>query len=90
MAAYIISYDLNRPGQDYQDLYDAIKALSGTYWHMLDSTWIVVCSKSAAQIRDKLTPSLDSNDKLLVLKSGVEAAWYGFGDKGSKWLKENL
>jgi hypothetical protein len=27
MATYLIGYDLNRPGQDYEDLFAAIKAL---------------------------------------------------------------
>jgi hypothetical protein len=90
MPAYIISYDLNQPGQNYSNLYDAIKAQGSSHWRMLDSTWIVVSAKSAVQIRDNLIVHLDDNDKILVLKSGIEAAWGGFNDKGSKWLKENL
>lgn len=39
-ASILVGYDLNRPHQDYGDLIDAIKAL-GTWWHCLDSTWIV-------------------------------------------------
>ena len=46
MATYMIGYDLNRPGQDYPALIDAIKRL-GTWWHHLDSTWIVVTDQKA-------------------------------------------
>lgn len=37
MSALLISYDLNKPGQKYERLYEKIKAL-GTWWHYLDST----------------------------------------------------
>jgi hypothetical protein len=33
---------------------------------------------------------IDSNDELLVAKLSGEAAWTGFSDKCSNWLKENL
>lgn len=89
MPAYIIGYDLNSPGQDYKDLIAAIKSY-GTYWHHLDSTWVVVTDRTAAQIRDHLSPFLDQGDELLVVKSGVESSWKGFNDAGSKWLYDNL
>jgi hypothetical protein len=89
MATYLIGYDLNKE-KNYPDLIDAIKALSGTWWHHLDSTWIVVTDKSAVEIRDALRKHIDDDDELLVVKSGGEGAWAGFNDKGSKWLKDNL
>ena len=89
MSTCIISYDLNRPGQNYNPLYEAIKRYDN-WWHHLDSTWIIVTPQTAVQVRDNLTQHIDSNDKLLVVKSGREAAWIGFNDEGSKWLKDNI
>mgnify|MGYP003607598832 CR=1 FL=1 len=90
MTAYIIGYDLKKQHQNYTDLIDAIKKISPTHWHILDSTWIVSTSLNASQIRDRLSPFVDSNDKLLVAKLSGEAAWKGFDDAGSKWLKDVL
>lgn len=90
MSTYMIGYDLNKPGQNYDDLYEAIKNQGSTWWHHLDSTWIIVSTKTAVDIRDNLSKYLDSNDKLLVAKLSGEAAWKGFSDKGSDWLKKNL
>ena len=53
------------------------------------SVWIVVSQKSAKSIRDEISTIVDSGDGLLVLNSGVEAAWRGVGS-GTDWLKENL
>lgn len=87
--SYLISYDLNAPGKNYTELYDAIKGL-GRWWHHLDSTWIVIHPGPAETIRDLLRPYLDSNDKLLVVRCSGEAAWTGFSSGGGPWLKDNL
>ncbi len=89
MTSYLIGYDLNKTGQDYKDLIDKIKTL-GTWWHCLDSTWIIKSNLTAVQIRDILRSHIDSNDELLVAKLSGEAAWTGFDDQCSKWLKDNL
>ncbi|GEN80219.1 hypothetical protein [Actinotalea fermentans] len=82
MAALLITYDLNKPGQNYDSLYEKIREL-GTWWHYLDSTWIVVSSLSPSQAFDRLKPSMDASDRMLVLDitkdtySGwlTQAAW---------------
>lgn len=89
MTTYMIGYDLNKSGQDYDDLIEAIKTYD-KWWHYLDSTWIIKSSKTATEIRDHLKRHIDSNDELLVAKLSGEAAWAGFSDKGSSWLKTNL
>ena len=89
MKSYVIGYDLNTPGQDYTKLFDAIKSY-GYWWHHLDSTWIIRTDKTAVQIRDHLKQFIDKNDELLVVGLTREAAWIGFNDKGSSWLKDNL
>ena len=90
MSVYIIGYDLNKPDKDYPDLINAIKELSGTWWHNLDSTWLVVHDGDAGHIRNTLTPHIDSDDELLVSRLSGEAAWAGFSDSARKWLRDNL
>lgn len=90
MHTRLIGYDLNRPGQDYDELHDAIKAL-GAWWHHLDSTWLVKSNLSCVEIRDRLKSHIDNGDELLVVDvSGAARAWIGFDDSGSKWLKNNV
>lgn len=89
MKTYIIGYDLNRPGQDYTDLITAIKTYR-SWWHHLDSTWIIKTDETAEQVRDKLSAHIDNTDELLVVGSSGEGAWTGFNEKGSTWLKDNL
>lgn len=89
MAVYMIGYDLNRPGQNYPDLIDALKTYS-TRWHCLDSTWLVKTTKSAEQIRDELTPHIDTGDELLVATLTGESAWHGFDKNCADWLRNQL
>jgi CRISPR/Cas system-associated endoribonuclease Cas2 len=88
MACYIVSYDLRQPGQNYDALYDALRTY--TKWARVnESVWAIVTTVSATQIRDHLARYVDANDRLFVIKSGVEAAWRNSICKG-EWLQENL
>jgi hypothetical protein len=58
---YAMNYDLKRPGQNYEPLYEAIKGC-GTWWHHLGSTWLVDTSLTASGIWERLAPHVDKND----------------------------
>ena len=88
MTCYIISYDLRAPGRNYEQLYAAIRAYE-KWAHVNESMWAVVTEKNAVEIRDDLCRYLDSNDRLFVVKSGIESAWRNSICK-NEWLKGNL
>ncbi|MBM4065288.1 MAG: SinR family protein [Planctomycetes bacterium] len=89
MSIYLITYDLMTPGKDYNKLFDAIKKL-GSYFHCLDSTWLVDTNHEGVGIRDYLRQYIDWNDKLLVTALLGETAWYNLGNEGGNWLKSKL
>lgn len=91
MNTLLVGYDLNSPGQEYKDLIAKLKTYDN-WWHHLDSTWLIKTSKSHTAVRNELKAYLiDANDELLVIDvTGDAAAWYGFSDKGSTWLRTNL
>lgn len=65
---YIISYDLDQPGQRYAQIKDKIEDTIGDiYWtHYLESTYLVRSSNSATEILHILKPFLDKNDKVMI------------------------
>jgi hypothetical protein len=86
----MVGYDLNRPGQEYAELIEKLKSYP-KWWHYLDSTWLIKANLTHIQLRDQLTPYLDTNDELLVIDvSGDAAAWRGFSHDASQWIKDNL
>jgi len=87
--AYIISYDLRNPGQNYETLLQRIKSYSS--WARLGgSAYIIISNDSAADIRNYLMAVLDNNDKIFVGVVNAPAAWRGLGDEVSQWLRNNL
>lgn len=68
MTVYCVSYDLNKSGQNYNALYEELKK-SSNWCHPMDSTWLIVTSETAEQLRDRLRKHMDDNDTLLVIKS---------------------
>lgn len=72
---YVISYDLKRPGQNYEALYEAIKSC-GLWGRFLGSTWLVDTSLNANGIWDRLAPHIDNNDYFLVI--GVTRDYQGW------------
>ncbi len=86
---YIISYDLNSPGKNYENVHKVIDSYPG--WAKLGgSAYIIATEETASQIRDKIMEVIDINDQLFVGIVKAPAAWFGMGDKVSDWLKNNL
>ena len=65
MSIKVISYDLRKPGRDYEGLYKEIRAL-GSYTHPMDSVWFVDSGKTTSGILEALAQHLDANDRILV------------------------
>ena len=73
---YIISYDLNRPGQNYPDLWNELRSFNAQ--RVLQSQWVFVrMNTDAAQLREHFKQFLDRNDRLLItcLDNNNWASW---------------
>lgn len=68
MPVYNVSYDLNKPRQNYDDLIKEIESSPGAC-HVLESTWMVKTSETAEQLSNRLRAHLDENDNLLVIET---------------------
>jgi hypothetical protein len=64
MKRWLISYDLLKPGKDYQPLWDELKKLKAQ--RVLRSQWALRSSKSAIELRDYLKQYTDTTDRLLI------------------------
>lgn len=87
---YIVSYDLNAPGKNYQALYNSIERISGGAWcRPLESVWIIRSMQSATEIFNALKPSIDQSDRLLVC--GLTGDYAGYLDtKVIDYLKKMM
>jgi len=88
MAIYAISYDLKKPGQNYDDLYEELKSFGG-YWHYLDSIWLVSTDLSADQMSERMKIHTDANDFFLIIR--VVADYQGWLPKEAwDWIHQNI
>ncbi|RJQ78954.1 MAG: hypothetical protein C4519_11435 [Desulfobacteraceae bacterium] len=63
---YSISYDLNRAGQNYQDLYETIER-ANCWAHPMESLWFISTHETVQQWCDRLKAKIDANDSLFVV-----------------------
>ncbi len=83
---YIITYDLNKPGQDYTTLINEIKKYD--FIKVMESTWFVKSIKSADEISNSLKRFIDNNDRLFV--SEITSNCQGWLDKRVwEWLNKS-
>lgn len=73
MSLYLISYDLDQPGQNYDQLIAALKGKGAT--RVLYSAWALRTGSNAVQIRDWVKQFVDSNDRILVCPLEGWASW---------------
>lgn len=85
---YIIMYDLRVPGRNYSQLYDAIKSYQ-IWGKITESTWAIVTEADHVSIRNYLMQFIDSNDRIMVIRSGQHAAWNNTL-ANNEWLQKNL
>ncbi|PWK15198.1 hypothetical protein C8D84_101145 [Psychrobacter immobilis] len=88
MAALLITYDLNAPGQEHDKILDKIKTFNG--WARLsESSYAVATSLTPQQVYDQFKPQLDTNDRIYIITLKQPCAGYG-SNEINDWLNSNL
>lgn len=62
---YLISYDLNAPGKNYQPLWDALRAINAV--RILDSEWLTKrFNTTPIELANYCLQHMDANDGIFV------------------------
>jgi hypothetical protein len=85
---YLISYDLRKPGRDYTSLHNAIKS-APTWWHYIESTWIIKTEKSIEDWYNKIRATTDSNDSFIIVDITKQNRQGWLPQKAWEWIREN-
>ena len=87
MAVLLVTYDLNKPGQDYSDF---IVTFKNYPWAKLsESSYAISTNKSPTTIYEELAPYIDKNDHVYVIT--LSRPYWGYGPEDvNKWLAEHL
>ncbi len=91
MAIYIVTYDLKKdsPPEKYNNLINLIK--EGGVWACLGgSSYLVETEESPVQLRNKYGQVLCQGDMLFVSTVSAPAAWRGYSQQITDWIKEKM
>lgn len=88
MRTYLVTYDLNNPGQKHQSVLDTIK--NNYSWARLsESSYTIYTSETPQDIYKRFAPFLDGNDNLYVIH--LNRNYYGQGPQDvNDWLNKHL
>ncbi|EMN7853165.1 hypothetical protein WAZ04_002482 [Staphylococcus pseudintermedius] len=67
MNKYVVSYDLNKEGQNYSELIKLLKSFP-VYIHIQKSYWFIKSNQQLKTISEQIDSILDSNDEYLILE----------------------
>ena len=90
MAVHWVNYDLNKTGQNYDQLITYLKSHQG--WATPHkSSYFVKTTLTASQLRDGIRQHVDGNDTVTVVTVTGEAwATSGVSPKVNEWIRNNL
>ena len=90
MKIFLITYDLNAPGKNYENVINAIKTASnGTWCSFWRSSFLICSNHNANEIVDQISPFLDSNDRLFVVE--VTSHYQGWLSKKEwEYIHDNI
>ena len=85
MSVLCVSYDLRKPGRNYDGLYEALRKWDRC--RALDSLWFLDTADGAATVRDILSKEIDEDDQLYVIQ--LHQHWAAHKTDGcTKWLNK--
>lgn len=85
----LITYDLKQPDRDYTALFNVIKQIGDSWWHYLDSTWIIKTNMSVIDSAILIRKTMDQNDLLFVVDISDKEHEGWLPSKAWEWFKDN-
>ena len=82
----LVTYDLNKSGQNYEPLIEEIKQL-GAWAKVQQSVWYLHTSYSADEVLDRLSKVTDYNDSIFVANMN-SASWRGLSAEVQQFIQE--
>ena len=88
MSIYLVTYDLNKPGQHHAAVLEEIKKSAG--WARLsESSYVVSTGDTPQALLARIRAVADANDTIYIIT--LKSPYSGFGPSTvNSWLESNL
>ena len=87
MPLLLVTFDSDKPGQDYSDLLDQIKSYSNV--RLSESSYAIISDKTPDTVCEEMKKYIDTNDNLYIINLKRPYAGYG-SELVTDWLKKEL
>ena len=87
MPLLLITFDSNKPGQDYSDLLDEIKSYSNV--RLSESSYAIITDKTPSVVCEEMKQYIDADDNLYIINLKRPYKAYG-SELIADWLKKEL
>lgn len=89
MTTYIVTFEI-KDSTRRLTVKNKLKEF-GIFCPIHENAWAIRTDKKATEVRDTVTPLMTNEDRIFVIRTGVEAAWKNtYGNENSEWLKKHL
>lgn len=85
LAVLLVTYDLRKPGRNYQPVHDYLKTF--THCKGLESVYVLDTTTSTEAIRDHLRSITDANDRFFVVR--LMRTWNSYNYDCAEWLNSS-
>lgn len=89
MNLFLITYQFKKSEEFYRSFYDKIKKLCYSWWHYLDTVWIIRTDVSIQEISATLNKLVDTRDCLLIVDVTVSDFSGWLPTDAWQWIKNN-
>lgn len=86
MSILLVSYDLKKPGRNYEPVWNYLKKFN--HCKALESLWLLDTAKSVTVVRDELKELVDTNDRTFVCRI-YPREWATTNGVCGSWLNDN-
>lgn len=87
MATYLISYEIQ--SDRTRTIMDSLIKNLGDSIQITSTLWALKTEVPAKELRDMLREQVNTGDRLMVVKSGREAAWHNIIGN-NQWVADNF
>lgn len=87
MRNILVAYDLNKSGQEYDVLIEAIESYV-YYAEIQRSVWYLKTNQTATEVKEYLKQFIDRNDSLFVCEM-ADCNWEGIYRNAANYINQN-
>ena len=82
---YLITYNLKTTNWNYTGFFSTLQNI-GSWWHYLDTTWIIKSEFTSQQIYSMIAPHLSKSDLILVVEIVANTSFGWLPKDAWDWL----